>query len=157
MSARASKRWSIEGMADTLSLDRRTIAKIIRDNNIEPTGTQAGNPVYDLGEVVRAKEGAPQREPSIPDEDDLTPNQRLIIFKAKNEELTYDLRCKELIEIKVFRSRIASLCKTMSSFLDILPETLERKCGLEPTHVTVMQEEIDQLRNQLVDDIDGIQ
>ena len=145
------QRWTIDAIADALGMDPRSVKKTISAHRIRPTGTESGNAVYDIREVIDAR----TKPASGSEEDDMPPGQLLLLYKAKNEKLRYEKSCDDLMLTSVFREREGTLCKTIAAWMDALPETLQRKCGLDHDTVEAMQAELDELRNALVDSIES--
>ena len=68
-------------------MDRRTVAKRIRDSGIPPAGTRNGYDVYQLARVAPALLGFIAADATVVDPRDLPPIERRAYYQSENERL----------------------------------------------------------------------
>lgn len=145
--------WSISRLADELRLDRRTVAKRLRDAGIAPSGKRNGSEVYQLADVALAIL-APELASgagggAVVDPRDLPPKERKDFYQSENERLKFETTTGALVPAVEVEAEMAELVKTMVQFIETLPDVLERKLSLSSDQVIAVQDRCDHIRQQL--------
>lgn len=150
--------WSINRIAEAIGRDRRTVARVIRESAIPPTGTLRGNPVYRLADVVDAITARQAEAIGGIDVDTLMPTDRKAWFQSENERVKLERELRHLVPVGEVQREMAALAKAMASGLDSLADMLERDAGLPPEAIDLVERVTDALREQMyqaiVDDDD---
>ena len=148
--------WSISRLADELRLDRRTVAKRIRDAGIPPAGKRNGSEVYQLADValaILAPEVVAGEGGGVVDPRDLPPKDRKDFYQSENERLKVETTMGALVPAVEVEAEMAELVKMTVQFIETLPDVLERKLSLSADQVIAVQERCDHIRQQLYDKI----
>lgn len=148
--------WSISRLAEELRLDRRTVAKRLRDAGIPPAGKRNGSDVYQLADValaLLAPELAGGAGGGVVDPRDLPPKDRKDFYQSENERLKFETSTGALVPAVEVEAEMAELVKTMVQFIETLPDVLERKLSLSSEQVIAVQDRCDHIRQQLYEKI----
>lgn len=148
-------RWSASALAREFGMDRRTIADKIRAANVQPIGTDRGNPVYAMADAARAcfaneilVAGGDDFDPEA-----LPPKERKDWYDGEEKRIKLEQIRGNLVTIDVYREELARVLKEVAMTLETLTDVLERKCNLPPETVIVMQSILDEQRTKLADSI----
>lgn len=136
-------------------MDRRTVAKRIRDSGIPPAGTRNGYDVYQLARVAPALLGFIAADATVVDPRDLPPIERRAYYQSENERLEAEQTLGLLVPAAEVEADYADLVKTVVQFMETLPDVLERDCSLAPENVMRVQAACDQVRMQMYKRISG--
>ncbi|MCH8504718.1 MAG: DUF1441 family protein [Ectothiorhodospiraceae bacterium] len=77
------------------------------------------------------------------------PHERLSYWKAKREEVAYEREVGTLVHVDDARREMAVQATAITNMLDQLPDALERKTGMMPEQLEVVEREIFSLREAL--------
>lgn len=149
--------YSIAKLANEFEMARETVTKRLQDGHVAPSGERGGHPTYRLRAAVPAlffvstavgESGGPV----------LRPTDALALERAAESRVDRALKERKLQELEgglvaadEVRLEMANLIKPMLQLLDILPDVLERDCGLSPKMVVRMQELISRERETLAE------
>lgn len=143
---------SISQLATELGIARATVAKAIDALGIEPAANRKGYAVYRIGDLLCLR----QPRQAANDEGKYTPAEILALAKAEESKTDNALKQLKLqreegslVDTNTARTQMAEIAKSCIQLLDILPDVLERDCGLAPKAVVRCKEVIDKEREQL--------
>lgn len=117
--------------------------------------------VYRLDDLLRvllplAAMDRASTEPGEEGEDDdrlnpllMTPNNRRNHWAAEKIRQELRVRAGELIERGRYERELSRALKVVGRYLDIVPDVLERDCGLMPQQVARVEREMDKLRQDM--------
>ena len=137
-------------------MDRRTVAKRLRDAGLPPAGKRNGSDVYQLADValaILAPEVAASEGGGVVDPRDLPPKDRKDFYQSENERLKVETTMGALVPAVEVEAEMAELVKMTVQFIETLPDVLERKLSLSADQVIAVQERCDHIRQQLYDKI----
>lgn len=125
---------------------------------IQPSGKNRGNDVYRVGAAARAIVAAEYGGATGPviDPDTLGPKDRKDFWGGSNEELKFKQTSKLLVESQDHEDVIAELAKIFILAADTIPDLLERRCGLLPDQLEVVENAINEIRVQLDEKVSGL-
>lgn len=120
--------------------------------------------VFDLLAVAEwrysreSKPDIPAKDSNGFDPDDLAPKDRKDWYEGEKTRVFLEEKRRNLITLDEYRTEMARMLKHVAHAFEVIPDTLERKCALEPPVVIAMQTEIDALRAWLADvmEVNGI-
>ena len=138
-------------------MDRRTVAKRIRDAGIAPAGVRNGYEVYQLIRVAPALLGFAPGDAAVVDPRDLPPIERRAYYQSENERLEVEQTLGLLVPAAEVEADYAALIKLIVQFMDTLPDVLERDCSLSPAQVISVQASCDQVRAQMYKRATGLE
>lgn len=136
-----AKDWPVSGLSTELRKDRRTIANIINDNNIQPTRVQGKNKYYRMADVVNAMIGSNaldfNQERAL-----LTKEQRRKMKRENDIEEGKVIPFDEIVDV------LQSVVKQIVAILDALPLNLKRRVpALKAKDIEWVKREIAKARN----------
>ena len=135
---------NINQIAEISGMHRQTVSQ--RLAGLTPTvGSNAKLKLYSLSDLIRLA----LVEKMSADVDSLGPQDRKAFWQAENERLKYERDTGELIPSYEVSQEMSAMAKAVVQTLEILPDILERDCGLPTSAVIRLQQEIDDLRDQL--------
>ena len=73
--------------------------------------------------------------------------------KADLNELEYKIKSGEYVERDAVRQAAATMLATIAQALRSLPDTLERKCNMQPNEAEIVERTIDSVLEGLSDDL----
>ncbi len=146
--------WSIVRQSEEFEMDRRTVARRIRDAWIPPAGVRNGYDVYQLARVAPAILGFTRGEVATVDPRDLPPTERRAYFQSENERLEAEKTMARLVPAAEMEADYADLVGTMVQFLNDLPQVLARDCELGPAQLDRIQQACDEAREALQSRLD---
>lgn len=92
---------------------------------------------------------------SAADFDDLDPlkqaRRELVLRQIRNEDLKMAVAEGQLMRTSVHHEALSDIVSTVTTFLDTLPDLLERKLALESPIVVALRDSVDQARDNLHD------
>lgn len=87
--------------------------------------------------------------------DDLDPlkqaRRELVLRQIKNEDLKMAVAEGQLMRTSVHHEALSEIVSAVTTFLDTLPDVLERKLALESQIVVALRDSVDQARDNLHD------
>lgn len=129
-------------LADELHMHPNTIVRRIRDYNVKPQRQTPGATWYRLGDMIGALQaGAKTEDPSS-----LAPQERDAHWRAEAREDEVRKNRGELIPVADAISLMNTLASALRDFYDLIPDTLEGKCGLSAEALAVVERELDDAR-----------
>ncbi len=141
---------NVSGLARIFGRDRRTIAKVIQQLSVPPTGRAGGHPTYAISSMAAALYSPGTGTGA----DDATPHERLDHWRAENERIKHEREIGQLINVETVRRDVAaSLIKPMVAMLDTLPDRIEKHVGLSPEQATELIDAIDAARMGLYNEL----
>jgi hypothetical protein len=147
----SQSRWSVSKLAREFNTTRQNLADKIKRANVQPTGTENGNSVYALADVAAiffadqiVVAGSANFDP-----DKLPPTDRKAWYESEKVRLHVEREQGQLVTLDEYQEELARVFKELANFLETLPDTLERKCTLQPVVVETMQKLIDEQREML--------
>lgn len=145
--------YSINRLAAEFSMGRDTIKKRLSEAGTRPAKTEAGHPVFFLRDAVPAL-----FEFGSGDGTGMRPQDELALERAAESRVDRALKErklqeleKQLVRVDEARLEMADMAKSVIQLLDILPDVLERDCGLPAAAVIRCQEVIERERAQLAE------
>lgn len=117
-------------------------------------GKQGTPWVFDLRDVAEWRYSGGR---DLPDDDEpveperLHPKDRKDWYDGEARRIAIARQMGELVTIDEYRDELAAVLKEVAACLETLPDVLERKCGLSPETVEMMQQTIDDQRAMLAD------
>jgi hypothetical protein len=147
--------WSISRLADEFGLDRRTVAKRLRDAHVQPCGKRGGSDVYRLADAAPALVDRALADPEQQQKNprDLPPMERRAFYQSENERLKVEVSTGALIPAPEVEADYAALVKVVAQFFDTLPDVLERDAGLTGEQVERVQEACDRVRQAIYEKV----
>ena len=141
---------SVSWLADLVGMDYRTVKK--RLAGVEPDGKVRGAPGYipknALPHVFAANVPAADDDEEF-DFEKLPAKERLDWVKSEHELMKLKERAGELIPVEDVREEFSDMVKMMVTYLETLPDILERDAGLTPQQVEHVVKSSDKLRQQM--------
>lgn len=109
--------------------------------------------VFDLLEVAEWRfSGKVSADDDAPfDPERLSPTDRRAWYEGEDKRISIAHRMGDLVTVDEYRDELARILKPIADCLETLPDVLERKCGLPPDAVIMMQAIIDEQRAALAD------
>ena len=147
--------WSISRLASELGMDRKTVAKRLRDGGVAPAGKREGYDVYRLVDVVpylsRTVIGG--IGDGTVDPRDLPPTERRAYYQSENERMKAEVTAGCLVPAAEVESDYAELVKLIAQFFDTLPDVMERDCSLTPEQVMQVEKSCDRIRQAMYEKV----
>lgn len=135
---------NINQIAEVTGLHRQTVSQ--RVSGLTPAmGSNSKLKLYLLRDLLLAG----LSEKMSADVDSLSPNDRRAFWQAENERLKYEEKTGELIPASEVALEKGAMAKAVVQTLEILPDILERDCGLQPKDLIRVQQVIDDVRDQM--------
>lgn len=143
--------WSVSRLASEFQMDRKTVAKRIREAGVQPSGVLNGYDVYRMSTVAPYLCDAPVAggQGAVVDPRDLPPMERRAFYQSENERLSVEQKLGTLVPAAEVEADYADLVKLMVQFLDTLPDVLERDCSLAPDQVMRVMDACDRIRMEM--------
>jgi hypothetical protein len=147
--------WSVARLATEFGMDRKTVARRIRDANVPPAGKRSGYDVYRLADVAAVLVGVSVSfgDDGTIDPRNLPPSERRAYYQSENERIKVEVSTGALVPAAEVEADYADLVKTLVQFFDTLPDVLERDCSLSPEQVIRVQEACDQVRQGMYEKV----
>lgn len=146
--------WSISRLASEFGMDRKTVAKRLRDGGVAPAGKRDGYDVYRLADVAPYLVGTVVGgAPGAVDPRDLPPTDRRAYYQSENERIKVEVSTGSLVPAAEVEADYAELIKTVVQFFDTLPDVLERDCALSPEQVMQVQNTCDRFRQGMYEKV----
>jgi len=148
--------YNISQIGEMLGFGRNTVRKRLKQANVIPSGREKNADLYllsEAGPAVFESAGTAGSSGSLVDPNLLKPGDRLSWFRSENERLKFEVETGQLCLAEKVRNEMANLTKPMLAELEILPDILERDCGLSPEVVVMIQDKIDDLRNSIAEKV----
>lgn len=140
--------WNVTELASLIGCHRDTVRARIKILGIEPSGVnQQGQNLYRAGNVLQLislNQHGEQADPSR-----MEPKTRKDWFQSENERLKFEESERWLIPVDEVAREYSFMAKAVVQVLEIMPDVLERDCGLTPAAVAQVQSVIDELRDQM--------
>lgn len=137
--------WSISKMAEFFEMDRKTVAKRIKDAGLKPAGERRGNAVYKALDVAKCIL-SPGGQPGTTLDLDQFPEARKAWYQSELYRVQLEEKLGQLIPDTEYVRCMAAFTKSVSASLDSIPDVLERDAGLDPDSLMVVIEVIDAAR-----------
>lgn len=139
---------NINQIADLVGMHRQTVSQ--RVAGLSPAlGSNAKMKLYPLAELIRM--GLYEKRSA--DVDSLSPADKRAFWQAENERLKYEEKIGELIPAHEVSAAMSVLAKAVIQPLETLPDILESKFGLAPKAVQLIQNIVDDIRDQMAEKI----
>lgn len=87
----------------------------------------------------------------------LEPRERKDYYDSEKKRLEVESAQGVLVPVHDFQQEIAAICKTVTQFLETLPDILERDCGLDPVTIDRVQQAADYQRAELADRLEELE
>lgn len=119
-------------IAAGMDISRATV--IQRLKMVAPVVKDTKGAWYKLSDIV----GPLQREgksAGSTEVDDLGPREEKEYWQAKREKVTYLERAASLIPVETYEKMLATIFKSLSTSLESIPDTLERRSDLSPKQI----------------------
>ena len=143
-----SIKLNINQIADLTGMHRQTVSQ--RVAGLPPAlGSNPKLKLYWLRDLVLLG----MSEKMSADVDSLSPVDRKAFFQSENERLRFEEKIKELIPAHEVSAVMSILAKAVIQPLETLPDILESKFGLQPKAVQLIQNVIDDIRDQMAEKI----
>lgn len=148
--------YNITQIGEMFGFGRNTVRKRLKQANVVPSGREGNTSLYllsDAGPAVFESAGTGGHGGSSIDPNLLKPGERLSWYRSETERLKFEVETGQLCLAEEVRNEMANLAKPMLAELEILPDILERDCGLPPDAVVMVQEKVDDLRNAIAEKV----
>jgi len=143
--------YNITQIADMFGFHRDTLRKRFKGAGLRASGRDGNADLYLLSEAGPAVFGGTGSSVVGVDPDSLQPTDRRAWFQSENERLKFEVEVGQLCLDEEVRIEMANLVKPMLAELEVLPDLLERDCGLSPKAVKYVQDKIDDIRNSMAE------
>lgn len=143
--------FNISNLAEAFGFGRDTVRKRLKAVNVQPAGRDGNADLYLLSDVGPALFGVSGSTADTADPNRLKPMDRKAWYQSENERLKFEVETGQLVPVDDVRKQMANLAKPMIAELEILPDILERDCGLLPDAVRMVQDKVDDLRNSIAE------
>jgi hypothetical protein len=144
--------WNLTKLSDALGLHRDTIRKRIQAAGVVPAGVRNNANIYALKDVARAV-FSDLTTGDTQDPDQMLPTDRKAWFQSETERVKLEKELRQLIPADEAHREMAVLAKAVANGLDVIPDMLERDCGLNADAVMRVCDSIDVIRQQLYEAI----
>ena len=143
-----NREHNITAFSSLFRLNRATVRKRLKEANVQPCREVSGNPVYDIADAAEAcfSEVKTYRGE---DPDEMSPMDRRAWYQSEMERVKLEEKCGNLCPVEDVGRVATTMMMGVVNPLDSVVDTLERKCGLNPDALEVVQEVIDQTRENL--------
>ena len=139
-------------MQTLTGVDRDVIRQAIARSEIKPAGTAGGHPVYRLKDAIGALfERRGEVDPAM-----LTPTDRKNLADAKLKEHALQVRAGEYLPREAVRSGAARAFAVCANQIRSIPDAIERKTGVDPKVIDLLEAAIDGTLTELADDLERI-
>ncbi|MBU2714396.1 DUF1441 family protein [Zooshikella harenae] len=142
------EKWNISQMAQLFSMDRKTVAKRLKEAEVKPAEKLKGYDVYASDQVGPALFGSTELS-NLHDPEQMTPKDRKDWFQAENERLNFEEREGLLCEAEDVRRTLNTVVQVLIQACETLPDHLERKCALPPKALTAVENVVNDVRQSL--------
>ena len=150
--AEDSYAWNITKIAEAFGLSRDTVRKRLKAAGVQPVSVDRNAPIYRLSEAAPALFGAAStggdfggfKSPDV-----MPPKDRKDWFDSENARLRYERELRTLVPEDEVAREMSFLIKSVLNPIDGIIDTLERKADLTPKQATIIQREIDAVREQM--------
>ncbi len=129
-------------LARELGMHPQTLTRRLRDYRVEPRRQTAGVTWYRLSDMLGALTAAAKAE----DPSTLPPQDRDAHWRAEAREDEVRKSRRELIPVGEALGLMNTLAGALRDFYDLIPDTLEGKCGLGPEALALVERELDDAR-----------
>ena len=141
-------------IAALFEVSRDTVSRRIR--GVRAAGERSGFPVYHMRDVAQAMCG--EARPASCGDDDfdplkLPPKDRDHWFASEQKRVKLEADLRGLIPAEEVDRVLAAAFKSLSGSLDMLPDVLERECGLSVDAVQQCITAVDRARQALYDQL----
>ena len=134
---------NVSQLAELVGMNRNLVARRLRELELV-AGNGENLKVYELGPALQAL-----LTPSVKENGDMSPQDRKAWYQSENERLRFEAASRELIPADEVAREYAALAKAVVLVLETLPDILERDCALTPKAVQLVQDKIDDLRDEM--------
>ena len=145
--------YSVAHLSRIYGCHRSVITKRIQDLLIEPAGERRKSPVYFIGDVsalIKPDRIEPEDDPNVlQDPTAMGPKDRKDWFLSEKTRIELEEHAGTLVPDSEVREEYARLAKSLVNLLDMLPDMLERDCGLDGATKRRCVEVIDEHRQTM--------
>ncbi|OPD00875.1 DUF1441 family protein [Pasteurella multocida] len=135
---------NINQIAELVGMHRQTVSQ--RLAGLKPaSGSNSKLKLYLLSDLIRSG----LSEKMSTDVDLLVPVDRKAFWQAENERLKYERETGQLIPAFEVAQEMSAFAKATVQTLETLPDILERDAGLTPKALVLVQQIIDDVRDQM--------
>lgn len=141
-------------VAALFEVSRDTVSRRLRD--VRQSGERSGFPVYHMRDVAPAMCGDGRQAVSSDDDFDplkLPPKDRDHWYASEQKRVKLEADLRGLVSAEEVDRVLAAAFKSLSGSLDMLPDVLERECGLSVFAVQQCIKAIDGARQALYDQL----
>lgn len=143
--------YNISQIAEMFGFGRDTVRKRLKGAGVKPSGREGNADLYLVSEAGPAVFGGTGSAVDPADPNLLKPMDRKAWFQSENERVKYQRSIGELCHEEEVRIEMANLVKPMLAELEVLPDLLERDCGLSSQAVKYVQDKIDDVRDSMAE------
>lgn len=140
--------WNLTKLSDALGLHRDTIRKRIQAAGVVPAGVRNNANIYALKDVARAV-FSDLTTGDVQDPNSMIPTDRKAWYQSETERVKLEQELRHLIRAEEVSREMAILAKAVAGGLDVIPDILERECGLNANAIMKVSDSIDNIRQQL--------
>lgn len=144
---------SINEFASSIGRGRDTVAKLIKDAGIRPSGdpdaAHARYTFLDLCVAAFSPSNAARREDGTIDPSKLLPNEAKTYWASMKLQIEVETKQQKLVPAEKVEREYAKLVKTLVQALDTLPDTLERDASLTGVAVQKLHDIVAGVRERL--------
>ena len=134
---------NVSQLAELVGMNRNLVARRLRELELV-AGNGENLKVYELGPALQAL-----LTPSVKENGEMSPQDRKAWYQSENERLKFEEGVRGLIPAEEVAREYASMAKAVVLVLETLPDILERDCALSPKAVQLVQDKIDDLRDEM--------
>ena len=139
--------WTATRYSDVLKIERRLVAQALETVKSSARATYQVWHVRDaMPAIFRQYFGI---DKAFDDPGKMQPKDRLDHYKAEREKIKLEIEKEEVIYAHEVEKIMGESFKILAQSLSIIPDTMERECGLAPDVIKKLHESIDAARETL--------
>ena len=144
--------WNLTRISEAFGMSRDTVRKRLREANVQPKLIKRNSPLYslcDVGPALFSSEHSVGAFGGYESPDEMPAMERKAWFQSENERIKFQRDQGTLVPDDEVAREMSILIKSVINPLDGITDTLERKADLSPKQASVVQTEIDAIRDQM--------
>lgn len=137
---------SIQQAAEEFGHDRKTVAKRIRELQIQPDGKRQGYDVFRLKDLLAIERAT---EAGKIDPDKLGPFERNAFYKSETERIELGKQVGSLLEREDVEQEWSRVLRITAQDLEILVDEIERDVGAPGPVIEAIEHKLDAMRERM--------
>jgi len=138
---------SLRQLSEALGEDRSTLARLVKEVEIEPVGRSGAHPTYAVRDLVAALRAT--GDDGAPDPSKMSPFARAAHYRGERDRQRLAADAGELIPVDDVHDQYSAIMKIVARTFDTLPDLLERDVGLPAAAVARLERALDAARTEL--------